>query len=165
MSGSKGIAYIGVGSNRGNPLENCRKAIQEVASCSDVCLLACSSFYRTEPWGYADQESFINGVFKVGTGLSPHHLLSLLRRIEEKLKKNKTLKWGPRTIDLDILFFNDQVIEEANLRIPHPLLHLRRFVLEPLHEVAPSLIHPVLGRSVYELLTGLADEKGVVRIT
>jgi 2-amino-4-hydroxy-6-hydroxymethyldihydropteridine diphosphokinase len=145
------IVYIGIGSNLGDRQGNCLKAI-ELLETEGVKALQRSSIYETEPWGLKDQPRFINMAIEVETDLTPRQLLSLLRKIENGMGRIRTMKWGPRTIDLDILLYGDMVVREADLEIPHPLMHEREFVLEPLSEIAPQNIHPVLRRTVGELL-------------
>jgi 2-amino-4-hydroxy-6-hydroxymethyldihydropteridine diphosphokinase len=101
--------------------------------------------------GLDDPEWFINGVFLLETGQEPRELLKTLQKIESRLGRERTVKWGPRTIDLDILFYDDRVIGEVDLVVPHPELEKRRFVLDPLAEIAPDLIHPVIKKTIREL--------------
>jgi len=156
------IAFIGIGSNLGNRIENCLKALNEVAGFASI--LAVSPVYETEPVGKEDQPDFINCVVKVGTKLSPSRLLISLKSVEEKLGRSRKERWEPRVIDLDIIFYDDLVIETQELTIPHPRAHLRGFVLLPLCDIAPELIHPVLKVSVSGLLNGLKDTKRVLKI-
>ncbi len=114
-----------------------------------------SSWYLTRPVGLDDPEWFINGVILLETGQSPRELLETLLKIESRLGRERTIKWGPRTMDLDILFFDDRVIREVDLVIPHPELEKRRFVLDPLEEIAPDLIHPGFNKTIKELKIGL----------
>jgi 2-amino-4-hydroxy-6-hydroxymethyldihydropteridine diphosphokinase len=155
------LAYIGIGSNLGDKVKNCLEAIERIVKAEENELIGQSSLYQTEPWGNEDQDWFVNAVIKIKTSLNPEDLLKQLRTVEEQLKKRKEERWGPRNIDLDILFFNDEVIETPDLTIPHPSLHLRRFVLVPLHEICPDFIHPQLKLSVRELLKSTGDEKEV----
>jgi 2-amino-4-hydroxy-6-hydroxymethyldihydropteridine diphosphokinase len=148
-------AYIGFGSNLGDRLENCRKALEALAALPESRLLKRSSFYETDPVGLEDQPSFINGVALLQTGKDAHWLLSQMLNIENTLGRIRTQKWGPRSIDLDLLFFDDLLIDSADLCVPHPLLHERRFVLEPLNEISPSFRHPLLDKTVAELLADL----------
>lgn len=163
MDGRKrdNLAYIGIGSNLGDKVKNCLEAIERIVKAEENELIGQSSLYQTEPWGNEDQDWFVNAVIKIKTSLNPEDLLKQLRTVEEQLKKRKEERWGPRNIDLDILFFNDEVIETPDLTIPHPSLHLRRFVLVPLHEICPDFIHPQLKLSVRELLKSTGDEKEV----
>jgi 2-amino-4-hydroxy-6-hydroxymethyldihydropteridine diphosphokinase len=156
------IAFIGIGSNLGSRIENCIKAVHEISNFASV--LAVSSIYETEPVDKEDQPDFINCVIKIETALPPHGLLVSLESIESSLGRNREEKWGPRTIDLDIIFYDNLVIQTDELTIPHPRAHLRRFVLEPLCEIAPELVHPVLRVSVSKLLEELSDTKCVVRV-
>ena len=150
-------AYIGFGSNLGNRLNNCRNAIGALGALPLCSLLKTSSFYETSPVGLVEQPFFINGVILLETSEDAHWLLRQMMEIENIFGRIRALKWGPRSIDLDLLFFDDQIINTAELSVPHPFLHERRFVLEPLNEVAPSLRHPSLGKSVADLLHDLKD--------
>jgi len=147
------IVYIALGTNLGDRLANLRAAIAGLAQ--DVTVLAESHIYETPPWGYEDQPSFLNMVVKAETDLEPGALLGFLKQLEVDLGREKSVRWGPRLIDLDILFYDDLVIESPPLVIPHPRLHERGFVLVPLADVAAEFIHPVLGKRVWELLAGV----------
>ena len=116
-----------------------------------------SKIIETKPYGYEDQDSFLNGVICFETLYSPAELLSFLQRLEQEGKRSREseIHWGPRTIDLDILFYGDEIIQKRDLIIPHKEINLRRFVLEPLYEVAPFKIHPVFGKTVAELFSEL----------
>jgi 2-amino-4-hydroxy-6-hydroxymethyldihydropteridine diphosphokinase len=151
------ITFIGIGSNQDNPLLQCKKAIQHLSMMSGCTLLQQSSFYKTEPVGFAEQEWFINAVIEMKTSLSARELMTELQGIEIALGRVKGVKWGPRIIDLDILLYGQNVIQENDLMIPHPALHIRRFVLEPLVEIAPYVIHPAFGISVSGLTQRLQD--------
>lgn len=153
--------FISMGSNLGDKIGNCRRAVNEIAGFCEV--IRVSSLYETEPVGKEDQPNFINCVSQIETNLSPHKLLKKLNSIEEKLGRVRHEKWGPRTIDLDIIFYNDLIINESDLIIPHPRAHLRRFVLEPICEIAPEFIHPGPDSSVLELLKLLEDNKKVIK--
>jgi 2-amino-4-hydroxy-6-hydroxymethyldihydropteridine diphosphokinase len=154
--------FIGVGSNLGDKIGNCRKALNEIAAFAEIVKI--SSLYETEPVGNEEQPNFINCAAEIRTDLSPHELLTRLNQAENKLGRVREEKWGPRTIDLDIIFYNDLVMRDNNLIIPHPRAHLRRFVLEPICEIAPGFIHPELGVSVIELLKKLEDNKQVIKL-
>ena len=111
-----------------------------------------SSFYETEPVGYKEQGWFLNQVIHIKTSLSPMGLLKVTQKTEEDLGRKRLIKWGPRTVDIDILLYEDLIISDSSLMIPHPYLTKRRFVLVPLAEIAPSLIHPILGESISKIL-------------
>lgn len=158
------IAYIGIGSNLGDKLSYCEKAISEILKIDYHKLLAKSSFFKTQPLGYTSQDWFVNGVIKIETALKASDLLQTLKDIESQLGRTETFRWGPRTIDLDILFFDDIQIHTGELQIPHPHIQNRQFVLIPLSEIDRNLIHPVLKKTVQELLENLKDDQGVERL-
>lgn len=156
--------YIGVGSNLGDRAENCFKAIEAIDRFDGCHVEQCSPLYETEPIGYDDQGWFINAAVRIGTSLDPESLFPHLKSIEKALGRRPSgIHFGPRIVDLDILLFEDLVIRADNLTIPHPGLHKRRFVLRPLADIAPDVLHPVLNETIFELLTNLKDnEKGVI---
>jgi 2-amino-4-hydroxy-6-hydroxymethyldihydropteridine diphosphokinase len=158
------IAYIGIGSNVGDKAHQCKQAISEVLKVDHHKLLAESSFFKTQPVGYTSQDWFINGVIKIETEMEPLELFRVLKTIELKLGRTQTFQWGPRTIDLDILIFDDKEIETEELQIPHPRLHERQFVLIPLVEIDQNLVHPVLKKTVGKLLEDLKEDQGVERL-
>ena len=158
------IAYIGIGSNVGNKAHQCERAISEILKINHHKLLARSSLFKTQPIGYTFQDWFVNGVIKIETDLEPLDLLRILKTIESQLGRTETFRWGPRTIDLDILIFDDMEMRTEDLQIPHPLLHERQFVLIPLAEIDRDLIHPVLKKTVGELLNNLKEDQGIERI-
>jgi len=155
------IAYIGIGSNLGDKVYQCEKAISEILRADQNKLLAKSSLFKTKPIGYTSQDWFINGVIKIETDLEPLDLLRLLKDIESRLGREKTFRWGPRVIDLDILLFDEEEIEMEGLQIPHPRLQERQFVLIPLAEIDPDVIHPVLKKRIRELLENIKEDQGV----
>jgi 2-amino-4-hydroxy-6-hydroxymethyldihydropteridine diphosphokinase len=157
----KQIAHIGIGSNVGKKLVRCQEAISEILKVDRHRLLAQSSFYKTAPLGYTAQDWFVNGVIKVETDLTAHELLRSLKTIESHLGRRETFRWGPRTIDLDLLFYDEEQIQTGELQVPHPLLHKRQFVLVPLVEIDPSFLHPILNKTVQELLNDLGGDQGV----
>ncbi len=156
-------AFIGLGANLGDRVANIRKAIELLGDCKDVEVLRCASLYETEPVGVEAQPWFINTVVEIETKLTPGELFKRCKQIEDQVGRSHKGRWGPREIDVDLLLFGDVIVNRDELKIPHPELHKRRFVLVPLCELAASLVHPVLKKSVKELLTQLADEKAVKR--
>lgn len=158
-------AYIALGSNLGDRELNLLRAVAEVGRLPDSKVTALSSFYETSPVGAVKQDAFYNAVLKLSTGLDPHSLLNHLLRIERKtFKRVRTIHQGPRRMDLDLLLYGDRVINEENLVVPHPRLAERRFVLQPLCEIAPNLLHPLTGKSLYELLASLESDETVVKL-
>jgi 2-amino-4-hydroxy-6-hydroxymethyldihydropteridine diphosphokinase len=158
------IAYIGIGSNIGDKLNHCEKAISEISKTDRDKILSKSSFYKTKPIGYTSQDWFVNAVIKIETDLDAHELLQTLKAIESQLDRVETIRWGPRTIDLDILFFDNDEIHTEELQIPHPLIQDRQFILVPLAEIDRDLIHPVLKKTIQELLNNFEEDQGVEKI-
>ena len=158
--------FIALGSNLGDREGNLLRAVAEVARLRDSRVIALSSFYDTEPVGMAATENFLNAVLKLESSLTPDELLPELLRIEADIfGRERIAGVEPRRMDLDILFYGEALIDRPPLIvIPHPRLHERRFVLAPLAEIAPELRHPLLGKTVTELLAGLGDITRVTRI-
>jgi 2-amino-4-hydroxy-6-hydroxymethyldihydropteridine diphosphokinase len=147
--------YISLGSNLGDREGNCIRAI-ELLGKKGIPVTKKSSVCETAPWGVTDQPLFLNMAIEITTGLNPHELLTILKDIETEIGRETSPRWGPRTIDLDILLFGDLIVEEDTLRIPHPLMHKRGFVLKPLSEIAPDATHPILQQRVHDLLRQFA---------
>ena len=152
------IVHIGIGSNMGNRQANCVKALEMLQS-NGIIIKKVSSMHETEPWGLTEQPEFINMTIEAETDITPEYLLIMLKRIENEMGNkdtiNRHVRWGPRIVDLDILFHNDIVISMEHLQIPHPLLHKRDFVLLPLSEIAPEKVHPILKKTVRQLFEEL----------
>ena len=148
------IVHIGIGSNLGNREENCKKAIGLLLE-NGITVTRLSSMIETEPWGVTDQHEFVNAAVETHTDLGPEELLVTLKKIESDMGRLPSAKWGPRLLDLDILFYDDLVMKTDDLEIPHPYIKERDFVLKPLAEIAPEKVHPVLKKTVSELLQSL----------
>lgn len=144
-------AYLGIGSNMGDKEANLADAIRLLNEEKDCSVNRISSFIITKPVGGVEQDDFLNGALLLRTLKTPNELLTLIAEIENKLKRERIIHWGPRTIDLDILFYDDDIVQTHNLTIPHPQLTNREFVLEPLAEIAPWVKHPLLNETVLEL--------------
>ena len=158
-------AYIALGTNLGDREHNLLRAVAEVGRLPGCRVTALSSFYETSPVGTVDQDAFYNAVLRLSTRLDARSLLTHLLRIEDEIfKRSRTIHQGPRRMDLDLLLYGDRAISEENLVVPHPRLAERRFVLEPLCEIAPDLLHPLTGKTMHELLASLKSGETVVKL-
>lgn len=153
--------FIGIGSNVGDAIDNCIKAVKEIGLIKGNRIVKVSSLYRTEPISHIKQDWFVNCVVKIETDLTPYSLLSDLQDVEKRLGRKRDIIHGPRRIDLDILIFNSLIIDADKLIIPHPRMHERRFVLEPLSEIGRDIIHPIIGKSVSMMLDELGTGQRV----
>lgn len=145
--------YLGLGTNLGDRLRNLQKAVSSLSPVMSVT--AVSPIYQTDPWGVTDQPAFFNLCLEATTTLNPQTLLHYLKNLETELGRQKTIKWGPRLIDIDILLYNDKIVKANNLTIPHPHMTERAFVIVPLADIAPDLIHPVTHQTIAELKTAV----------
>lgn len=164
------LAYIGIGANVGNPLRQCEESIRALAGSPGLALERVSSFYNTEPVVDSEEHRaelehqawFVNAVAEIRTMISPRALLETLRNLEQQMGRTREFKGAPRIIDLDLLLYGQEVIAQRDLIVPHPEMHKRRFVLEPLCEMASYVVHPVFGISMRGLKERLDDRKAVL---
>lgn len=145
--------YLSFGSNMGDREQQINDALSWLNTLPETKVTKISSLYETAPVGGVKQDDFLNGIVALDTNLSPLELLDSLQEIELKLNRVRKIHWGPRTIDLDIVLFGDLVVESERLKVPHPLMHERSFVLIPLNEIAPQAIHPVLNKKISDIVT------------
>lgn len=153
--------YIAIGSNLGNKKENYLEALARIAKLPKTRIIKESSVYESEPLGDS-KEWYVNGVIEIETEFRPEMLLKKLKNIERAMGRKKVRKrWGARIIDLDLLLYNSLKLDKRNLKIPHPEMHKRKFVLIPLSEIAPQIVHPILGLTISKLLVNVKDDKKV----
>ena len=159
------IAFIGVGSNVGNKIKNIKSAIELINKLPEASVEKVSSIYETLPFGDVKQDNFFNTVIKISTTLNPKELFVELKSIEQKLGRIKREKWGPREIDLDILLFNDLIISDEIITLPHKGIIYRDFVMIPLIEIEPELIHPVFNKKIFEFVTELKTKNIINKLS
>lgn len=157
--GKEVTAYIGIGSNIGDRAARLNSSVELLNEKEGIEVTSLSSFYNTAPIGYLEQPDFLNAVVEIKTVLPASELLHICGLIEKELKRERLIHWGPRTIDLDILLYGNQIINAEHLNIPHPRMHERAFVLEPLNEINPSAIHPVFQKTVQELYEAIMEDR------
>lgn len=154
--------FIGLGSNLGDSYANLTSAIHEFNNFQACKVVTVSPFYFSEPVGYIDQPWFLNGIIKLSTYNSPRILFELCQKLEKKYDRKRTLRWGPRTLDLDILIWENRILVSKKITIPHPQIQFRRFVLKPFSDIDPECRHPILGKSMAQLLEDLSDTYRVI---
>jgi 2-amino-4-hydroxy-6-hydroxymethyldihydropteridine diphosphokinase len=159
--GKENISYIAIGSNKGDRFDHLTNAIQEITQDKNNIVENVSSIYETLPYGYKDQGKFYNAVIKIRTSYELIELLDLLKSIEKKIGREKNTRWGPREIDLDILFYNDLIYSDDRITVPHKEVTKRDFVLIPLCEIAPDLNHPALNQKICDICI-VDSEKTVI---
>jgi len=153
-----GKVFIGIGSNLGDSRKNCLEAIDKIKGHPCCEIIITSPFYNTEPVGVEGQNWYTNAVMAISTSLKAEDLIKVLLDIEKEMGRIRTgSRWEARTIDLDILLYDDDIINEENLTVPHPLMHKRRFVMAPITDIEPEKIHPILGKSMAELLAEIPE--------
>lgn len=151
------IVFLALGSNEGDRVQHLKAAISRIAAIGGS-VLQVSPVYETAPWGVTDQPDYLNLVMQIETALPPHELLAAMQETEAGLHRVREVRWGQRTIDIDVLFYGNEVIDTADLVVPHPRIQDRRFVLVPLADIAPGFLHPVLQKTVAMLLAECPDE-------
>ncbi len=153
-------AFLSVGSNLGDKVNNCIQGLDALVGDGESTVEACSRFYRTSPVDFLDQDWFINAAVQIATCLTPTDLLERILAIQRRLGRNAdAVRFGPRVLDVDILLYDRRIMHTATLEIPHPRMHKRAFVLQPICDINPTIIHPVLGKSVADLLASLEDDE------
>lgn len=159
MKGDLHTAFISIGSNLGDKLENCRSAVTALGNIEQTTVTALSRYYRTAPVDYLHQDWFVNAAAMLETRLAPLDLLAELKGIQHRAgRRRDPIRFGPRIIDLDIIFYDQAVIEAPDLKVPHPRMHKRRFVLQTICDIDPEIVHPVLKRNIRTLLEQLPDD-------
>jgi 2-amino-4-hydroxy-6-hydroxymethyldihydropteridine diphosphokinase len=153
--------YVGLGSNLGSKRENLVNAIKTIDTYEGICVIDKSGFYETAPVGGPPQPDYVNCAIELETEFEPQTLLKEFKKIERELGRKPDVRWGPRTIDLDILLYGDRIVSNHDLKIPHERMHERTFVLAPLCEISPNIKHPVLKLNISELLEKLRIENSV----
>lgn len=157
------VIYLGAGSNLGNRHKNLQKALSLLKDSPGISDFELSKLYETSPVGFLEQDDFLNGVARAHTNLLPRQVLNLCQDVERQLRRERKVRFGPRNIDVDLLFYDNRVINEDDLVVPHPRAHFRLFVLKPMCDLAPDFVHPVLQKSMTQLLTEFSDTKQSVR--
>jgi 2-amino-4-hydroxy-6-hydroxymethyldihydropteridine diphosphokinase len=156
-------AYLGLGSNIGERISYIEKALTGIGLIDGTRILSKSGIYETEPWGVSGQRDYLNSVVKIETSLHVEELFDSLKLIEKSIGRTENAKWAEREIDIDLLFYGDLITEGGHLKVPHPEIESRKFVLVPMNEISPGFVHPVLGKSVTQLLENTIDKLKVFK--
>jgi len=150
--------YLGLGSNKGERISYIEKAIEEISGLPETKMFVRSGIYETEPWGNIEQEDYLNSVIGIQTELNAEDLLKELKSIEKLIGRKENKKWSEREIDIDLLFYGNEIIDKDHMKVPHGQIENRRFVLVPMNEIAPGFIHPVFKKSISQLLKDTTDK-------
>lgn len=157
------IVYLGLGSNKGERIHYIESALLEISKIKDTKIICSSSVYETEPWGNIKQDDFLNSVAEIYTSLDAENLLKALKSIEKKLGRTENKKWFEREIDIDLLFYGKELINNESMNVPHPQIENRKFVLIPMNEIASNFIHPLLNKTISALLKDTKDDLKVIK--
>jgi len=149
--------YIAAGSNLGDKEETLKEAIDKIDKRKDCVVTKVSNFYTTDPVGYEDQDQFVNCVFEINTLQTPSELMNTLLEVEKDFKRERIIRWGPRTLDLDIIFYNDIISYDEHILIPHPRAHERQFVMKPMCDINPYYVHPIYRKRVMDISSELGE--------
>lgn len=155
--------YLGLGSNKGERISFIEKAVSEIGNLPGTEIFTRAGIYETEPWGNIEQDDYLNTVIGINTTMNSEELLKELKRIEKHIGRMENKKWSEREIDIDLLFYGDDIIDNDNMIVPHGHIDKRRFVLVPMNEIAPDLIHPVFKKSISQLLDSTTDNLKVFK--
>ena len=158
------IAFIALGTNKGNRLDNLKKAVRCFENDAKTTVIKKSLIYETKPFGYREQGDFLNAVIKINTNYLLKDLFNFIKEIEKRLGRTESFRWGPREIDIDILFYDDLVHSDDVITIPHPGIPERDFVLIPLSEIEPELVHPVLKKKISDICSCLKDRTVIKKL-
>lgn len=156
------LIYLGAGSNLGNRHKNLEKALSLLKDSPGLADFELSKLYETSPVGFLEQDKFLNGVARAYTNMLPREVLNLCQDIERQMRREKKVRFGPRNIDVDLLFYDSRIINEDDFIVPHPRAHIRLFVLKPMCDLDPGFIHPVLQKSMRQLLAEFKDDTQIV---
>lgn len=158
------LVYLSLGSNKGDKVSNIHQATSLIANSDNIKLVRATTLYESEPWGVKNQDWFVNIALEVKTNLTPQEFLKKMQTIETNLGRShdeNTIKWGPREIDIDIIFWDNEIINDENLKVPHPLAHKRAFVIVPLLELIPDFVHPVIKKSLLDIHSNIDNPEDV----